>query len=118
MPSTKGDKRMFSAIGIEFPKTALTAADERELVDSLSALDEVESADVLQPRSVDLETISIGVTLATQLGGAVAPVFEKILALIRGRRIKGVKITLGDKTIEADDISPKDLQALLDKVGK
>jgi hypothetical protein len=108
---------MSSRIAIDLPRD-LSEQEQEELAAALRELDEVERADVLGARSIDLETISIGVQLGTQIGSLAAPVFEKIIGLIRGRRIKGVKITFPNGTsLEVDEASGKDLKQLLELVS-
>jgi hypothetical protein len=109
---------MSERFAIELPND-LTEQEQQELVASLREIDEVEQADVLSARSVDLATISVGVQLATQIGSAMGPVVEKIVGVIKGRQIKGVKISFpGGTSIEVDEISGKDLKQLLELVGK
>ena len=110
---------MSDRLAIELPPD-LSEAEQDEIVASVKALDGVEQADNLGPsRSVDLETISVGVQLATQLGGLVGPVVKKIVELIRGKSIKGVKLSFADgTTVAVDEISGKDLDHLLGQMGK
>ena len=64
---------MSDRLAIELPPD-LSEEKQNELVSSIQAIDEVEDAENLGPsRSVDLETISVGVQLATQLGAWSAP---------------------------------------------
>jgi hypothetical protein len=107
-----------SQFAIDLP-VDLSEDEQESLVASLRELDDVEDAEVLDSRMVDLATISVGVQLATQVGTAIGPVVEKVIGLIRGRRIKGVKITFpGGTSIAVDEISGKDLKQLLELVGK
>jgi hypothetical protein len=110
---------MSERLAIELPDN-LSEEEQNELVASLRAIDEVEQADNLGPsRSVDLETISVGVQLATQIGGLIGPVVTKIIEVIRGRQIKGVTLSLPDgTTVAIDEISRKDLDQLLERKGK
>jgi hypothetical protein len=110
---------MSDRLAIELPPD-LSEEEQNELVTSIQAIDEVEDAENLGPsRSVDLETISVGVQLATQLGGLVGPVVKKIVEVIKGRSIKGVKLSFADgTTVAVDEISGKDLDHLLAQVGK
>ena len=109
---------MTDRLAIELPPD-LSEAEQELLVASLQDLDEVQRADNLGPsRGVDLQTISVGVQLATQIGGLLGPVVSKIIELIRGRRIKGVKLSLPDgTTLAVDEISGKDLDQLLAHMG-
>src|SRR3954453_2095371 len=106
---------MGERLAIELPDD-LSEDEQNELVDSIRAIDEVDQADNLGPsRSVDLETISVGIQLASQLGGLIGPVVTKIIAVIRGRHIKGVTVSLPDgTTLAIDEISSKDLDRLLE----
>ena len=107
-----------SQFAIDLPKD-LSPEEQESLVASLREIDEVENADVLESRMVDLATITVGVQLATQIGSAAKPVVQKIIEVIRGRQIKGVKITFpGGTSIAVDEISGKDLQQLLEIVGR
>jgi hypothetical protein len=110
---------MSERLAIELPDD-LSEEEQNELVASLRAIDEVEQADNLGPsRSVDLETISVGVQLATQIGGLIGPVVSKIIEVVRGRQIKGVTLSLPDgTTIAIDEISGKDLDQLLERKGR
>jgi hypothetical protein len=106
---------MGERLAIELPDD-LSEDEQNALVDSIRAIDEVDQADNLGPsRSVDLETISVGIQLATQLGGLIGPVVTKIVEVIRGRHIKGVTVSLPDgTTLAIDEISSKDLDRLLE----
>ncbi len=110
---------MSERLAIELPE-GLTEEEQDELIASLREIDEVEQAENLGPsRSVDLETISVGVQLATQIGTLMGPAVGKIIGLIRGRQIKGVKLSFSDGTsVEVDEISGKDLEQLLERVNK
>jgi hypothetical protein len=107
-----------SELAIELPNN-LTKEQQAEIVASLREIDEVEQAENLGPsRSPDMATISVGVQLATQVGSLIAPVVEKIIGVIRGRQIKGVKIVFpGGTSIAVDEISGKDLKQLLELVA-
>jgi hypothetical protein len=109
---------MTNRLAIELPPD-LSDAEQELLVASLQDLEEVKRADNLGlSRSADLQTISVGVELATQIAGLVGPVVSKIIDIIRGRRIKGVKLSLPDgKTLAVDEISSKDLDRLLAYMG-
>jgi hypothetical protein len=110
---------MSDRLAIELPPD-LSEDEQNELVASIQAIDEVEDAENLGPsRSIDLETISVGVQLATQIGGLVGPVVKKIVEVIKGRSIKGVKLSFADgTTVAVDEISGKDLDQLLTQIGK
>ena len=107
---------MSARLAIELPDD-LSEEEQNEVVASIRAIDEVEQADNLGPsRSVDLETISVGIQLATQLGGLISPVVTKIIEVIRGRHIKGVTLSLPDgTTVAIDEISGRDLHQLLER---
>jgi hypothetical protein len=106
-------------LAIELPEDLSEEAQD-ELVASLREIDAVEQAENLGPsRSVDLATISVGVQLATQIGSLVGPVVKTIIGVIRGRQIKGVTLSFSDgTTVAVDEISSKDLDQLLERVGK
>jgi hypothetical protein len=107
---------MSERLAVELPND-LSEEEQNELVASIRAIDEVDQADNLGPsRSVDLETISVGIQLATQLGGLIGPVVTKIVEVIRGRHIKGVTVSLPDgTTLAIDEISREDLDQLLER---
>jgi hypothetical protein len=107
---------MSERLAIELPSD-LSQEEQSQLVDSIRAIDEVDQADNLGPsRSVDLETISVGIQLATQLGGLIGPVVTKLVEVIRGRHIKGVTVSLPDgTTLAIDEISQEDLDRLLER---
>ncbi len=104
---------MSDRLTIELPAD-VTQEQRDELVASLRALDEVTRADDLTSRSVDGATITLGVQLAT----AMAPAVDKVVDTIRGRPIKGVKLTFPEGgSISVDEISGKDLRQLLEQLG-
>jgi hypothetical protein len=109
---------MSERFSIELP--ANVTDDQRDdLVSSLREIDDVQRAEVLTSRSVDAATITLGVQLATQVGGAIAPIVDRVIEIIRGRQIKGVELTFpGGVTISADEISGKDLKQLLEQLAK
>jgi hypothetical protein len=110
---------MSARLAIELPED-LSEDEQDQLVASLREMDEVEYAENLGPsRSVDMQTISVGVQLATQIGTLVGPALKAIIGVIRGRQIKGVALSLPDGTkVAVDEISGKDLDRLLERVGK
>ena len=110
---------MTERLAIELPDD-LSEAQQDALIASLQQIDEVEEAENLGPsRGVDLQTISIGIELATQIAGLIGPVVKKIIGTIQGHQIKGVRMSLPDgTTVAVDEISPKDLDNLLDRLGK
>ena len=110
---------MNARLAIELPDD-LSEAQQDELIASLRQIDEVERARNLGPsRGVDLQTISIGIQLATQIAGLIGPAVKKIIGAIQRHQIKGVCMSLPDGTsIAVDEISPKDLDNLLERLGK
>ena len=71
---------MTERLAIELPDD-LSQAQQDELIASLRQIDEVEEAENLGPsRGVDLQTISIGIQLATQIAGLIGPAVKKIIA--------------------------------------
>jgi hypothetical protein len=108
---------MNDRFALELPSD-LSDGERDELVASLREVDGVERAEVLDTRSIDLATISVGVQLASQVQDLVAPVIEKIVNVVRGRQIKGVKIQFpGGASVAVDEISGKDLKQLLELVA-
>ena len=104
---------MTDRLAIELP-AGVPDEQRDELVRSLRELSEVERADVLTSRSVDAGTITIGMQMAT----ALAPAVDKVVDTIRGRPIKGVKLTFpGGASLSVDEISGRDLRQLLDQLG-
>lgn len=110
---------MSERLAIELPDD-LSKAQQEELIASLRQIDEVKGAVNLGPsRGVDLQTISIGIQLATQIGGLIGPAVKMIIGTIQRHQIKGVRMSLPDgTTVAVDQISPKDLDNLLDRLGK
>jgi hypothetical protein len=104
---------MSERLTIELPAD-VPEEQRNDLVRSLRELSEVERADVLTSRNVDANTITIGMQMAT----ALAPAVDKVVDTIRGRPIKGVKLTFaGGGSLSVDEISGKDLRQLLDQLG-
>ena len=107
---------MNDRFALELPDD-LNEQERDELVASLRDLEGVGSAEVLDARMVDLATISVGVQLAGQVQELLGPVVEKIVNVVRGRQIKGVKLVFpGGMSIAVDEISGKDLKQLLETV--
>ena len=98
----------------------LSETRQAELIAALRQIDEVAGADNLGPsRGVDLQTISIGVQLATQVGGLIGPVVKKIIDTIARHHIKGVRVSLPDGTsVTVDEISSEDLDNLLERLAR
>lgn len=110
---------MNERLAIELPDD-LSQVKQEELIASLRQIDEVKGAENLGPsRGLDLQTISIGIQLATQIKGLIGPAVKKIIGTIQGHQIKGVRLSLPDGTsIAVDEISPKDLDNLLKRLGQ
>jgi hypothetical protein len=108
---------MNDRFALELPDD-LSDAERDELVASLRDVEGVERAEVLGTRSIDLGTISVGVQLAAQVQDLLGPVVEKIVNVVRGRQIKGVKIAFpGGMSLAVDEISGKDLKQLLEQIA-
>ena len=107
---------MNDRFALELPND-LSDEEREELVESLRGVEGVDNADVLDARMVDLATISVGVQLAGQVQELLGPVVEKIIHVVRGQRIKGVKLVFpGGMSIAVDEISGKELKQLLEAV--
>jgi hypothetical protein len=95
------------------PEQAQTLAAE------IRTLAEVENTGTLAARGLDPVSIGVWVKLAVSVVGAVktaVPVIEKVINQIRGKGVKGAKITFADGiVVSVDEISLKDLQALLNR---
>ena len=104
---------MSERLAIELPAD-VPEHERDDLVQALRELGDVERADVLTSRSVDANTVTIGMQMAT----ALAPAVDKVVDTIRGRPIRGVKLTFpGGGSLSVDEISGKNLQQLLDQLG-
>ena len=104
---------------IEFPKT-VSDSELEALQTELKQTSQVEDAGSMGARGVDPQMIWLWVKVLSGVLGVVStgvPIIQKIIEMIRGKGIKGAKITLADgTTISVDDTSAKDLENLLKNV--
>ena len=104
---------MEPALSIEFPEGTPQQAI-RTVTEQLGALDEVE--ETTEPRSVvGAALLLVKVAPAVLKGAATAiPLVEKIVHLVRGAGVSGVKIELPDGTkVSVDSASAADIERLL-----
>jgi hypothetical protein len=101
---------------IEFPST-MPKSEVEALEQEFRSLNGVEDAGLDDSRSVDLVAAGIWIKLVADALGAVnsgIPIVQQISQMIRGKGIKGAKITFADGTSASfDEISAKDLEKLL-----
>jgi hypothetical protein len=101
---------------IELPAES-SVEQAKALAAEIKTLDEVNNAGTLTARGVDLGSIGVWVQLVPGIVATVAStvsIIEKVTALIRGKGMQGVKLTLADGTVlHVDKISAEDLKALL-----
>jgi hypothetical protein len=99
---------MAQSLQIVFPKGTEEKAAE-ELAGHLARVEGVRGAGMEEHRAIDPASLTAWVSLA----GALLPVISSIVDMVRGKRMKGVKIKVGDKTIDVDEASAADLERLL-----
>ena len=107
---------MEDILTIELP-TTLSRTELNSLRDEVIQISGVEDADTQSTRSVDMVTLNLWIQFATGVLGAAStgvPIVQKIVEMVRGKGIKGAKITLANGvTVVADEISLKDLEKLI-----
>jgi hypothetical protein len=100
---------MAEALELEFPK-GTDQAQAQALTEALTRVQGVQKAGIESKRSgIDPASLSAWVTLAA----AAVPVISAVVEMIRGKRLKGVKIKVRGKTIEVDEASASDIERLL-----
>jgi hypothetical protein len=103
---------------IELPADC-PAEEAKTLVAEVKAMEDVQNAGTLTARSLDPASIGLWVQLASGIVTATAaavPVIQRIAELLRGRGVKGAKLTFADGTVlTVDDISAHDLKNLLNR---
>jgi hypothetical protein len=99
---------MSNVIEIELPRGA-NQSEAQALRDELTRLTDVHSSDVVQPKAIDPASLIVWVKLAA----AALPVLTAVVNLIRGRRMKNVRLKVGDNSIEVDSASPAELEKVL-----
>jgi hypothetical protein len=105
-----------NAFTISLPDSTSTAQQE-DLEAALQDMHDVEGAGLSQTRAIDPATIQIWVKVAGEViatTAAALPVIEKTVALIRGKGVKGAKITLpGGATLQVDSASADDIRRIV-----
>jgi hypothetical protein len=101
---------------IEFPKEV--SDDElKKIQTELGQLEQVQGSGSMGARSIDAQSIMLWVSVATGILGVVktgVPLVQSIIETLRGKGVKGAKITLANGTsFSADEMSSKDLESLL-----
>jgi hypothetical protein len=103
---------------IELPADCPTE-EAKALVAEVKTLDHVQNAGTLTVRGLDPASIGLWIQLASGIvttAVAAVPVIQKIAELLRGRGVKGAKLTFADGTVLAvDEISAHDLKDLLNR---
>jgi hypothetical protein len=105
---------MEDAFTIEFPRT-VSDRELEALQAEIKQVSEVEDAGSMGARGVDPQ-IMLWVQVISGVLGVVStgvPIIQKITEMIRGKGIKGAKITLANgTTISVDHVAAKDLESL------
>lgn len=99
---------MADTIDLEFPD-GMPKEVAASLAEELKRIQGVKSAGVSTARGLDPASLMAWVKLAS----AAAPVVTALIAWIRGKGLKKVKLKLGDITIEADSASAAEIQRLV-----
>src|SRR5262245_16947591 len=99
---------MAEALELEFPK-GTDQAQAQALTEALRRVQGVQNAGIESKRSIDPAMLTAWVSLAA----AAVPVISQVVEMIRGKRLKGVKIKIRGKTIQVDEASASDIERLL-----
>src|SRR5260370_29901613 len=107
---------MSDTFTIEFP--AEVSDSELESIQAqLREMSEVEDAGSMNARSIDAQSLMLWVQIATSAVGLVSagvPLVQRVVEMIRGKGLKGVKLMLSDGTsFSADEISAQELEKVL-----
>lgn len=102
---------------IEFPNTIPDRALET-LQAEIKQIDAVEDSDSMDARSVDPQSLMMWVQVAAGTLGVIStavPLIEKVINMVRGKGLKGVKLGFADGfTVSIDEVSSaKDLEIVL-----
>lgn len=107
---------MADTLMIEFPAD-VRESDVADIENELKNVAGVEDAGSTTVRSIDVQTLGLWVSAASGIIGLASsgiPLVQSIIGLIRGKGIKGAKITLANGTsFSADEISARDLENLI-----
>jgi hypothetical protein len=104
---------MADALELEFSNSV--AKDQlAALTKDLKTISGVKNAGVSDTRSIDPSLLTAWVTLA----GAIVPVLSAIIEMVREKEMKGVKIKVGNQSIEADTASATDIERIAKALGK
>ncbi len=107
---------MAETFTIEFPSTA-QESDVANIEHELKNVAGVEDAGSMTARSIDVQTLGLWVSAASGVLGLAStgiPLIKTVIEMIRGKGIKGAKVTLANGTsFSADEISMKDLETLM-----
>jgi len=105
-----------NAFTISLPDSTPPAKQD-ELEAALQDMPSVEGAGVSETRGIDPQAVMIWVKLAGEMiatAGAMLPVLQKVVDMIRGKGIKGAKINLpGGATLQVDEASTADIERLM-----
>lgn len=107
---------MSDTFTIEFP--ADVSDSELESIQAqLREMSEVEDAGSMNARSIDAQSLMLWVQIATSAVGLISagvPLVQRVVEMIRGKGLKGVKLMLSDGTsFSADEISAAELEKVL-----
>lgn len=107
---------MAETFTIQFPSD-VQESDVANIENELKNVAGVEDAGSMSARSIDVQTLGLWVSAASGVLGLAStgiPLIQTVIEMIRGKRIKGAKITLANGTsFSADEISMKDLENLM-----
>ena len=107
---------MSETFTIEFPPD-VPESDVANIENELKNVAGVEDAGSMGARSIDPISLTLWVSVATGVVGFAKnaiPLVQSVIEMIRGKGIKGAKITLSNGTsFSADEISAKDLENLV-----
>jgi hypothetical protein len=107
---------MAETFTIEFPPD-VQESEVANIENELKSVAGVEDAGSMGARSIDVQTLALWVSVATGVVGfakTAMPLIQSVIEMIRGKGIKGAKITLANGTsFSADEISLKDLENLV-----
>jgi len=92
-------------------------SEQLALEEAIRQLDLVDDAGISVPRAIDPASVLLWVKLASTVIGGIGtaiPVIEKIVALIRGKGIRGARIELpGGARLNIDEASSAEIERLL-----
>src|SRR5688572_22323316 len=104
---------MAEALELEF-SNSVAKEEVAALTKDLKAMAGVKNAGISETRSIEPSMLTAWVTLA----GAILPVISAIIAMVREKQMKGVKIRVGDQSIEVDAASATDVERITKALGK